>query len=64
MARSKKHIHPNNETLAELVKTHGIEAVVEATAYKVSTIMLYSQGHCGVIPTPRLKNAIKLLEQK
>lgn len=59
-----KHLHPNNKTLAELIAKHGLDAVVEATAYKHSTLLMYSNGHCGVIPSPRLSIALKLLEQK
>ena len=64
MAKVKKYIHPNNKRLAELIEQYGAEAVASATAYSMSTILLYSKGHVGTIKAQRLENAVKLLEQK
>lgn len=56
-----KELHPNNQKLADLVAEHGLDKVIEATAYKASTLIQYTKGNCGVIPDARLNIAVKVL---
>lgn len=56
-----KELHPNNQKLADLVAEYGIEKVMAATGYKLSTLAVYMKGHCGVIPDARLNIAVMVL---
>lgn len=56
-----KELHPNNQKLADLIDEHGLEKVMAATGYKISTLVQYMKGHCGVIPDTRLNIAIVVL---
>nr|UVX62866.1 MAG: hypothetical protein [Bacteriophage sp.] len=60
MAKDKK-LHPNTQRLQSLIAEYGVDAVLEATGYTLSTLTLYSRQGGTVIPTVRLEIAIKVL---
>ncbi len=62
MPKNKK-AHPNTARLQSLIAQYGVDAVLEATGYTLSTLTLYSRNGGTVIPTTRLEIAIKVLSK-
>ena len=60
MAKNK-NLPPNTQRLQSLIAEHGVDAVLAATGYTLSTLTLYSRKGGTVIPTVRLEIATKLL---
>lgn len=60
MAKDKK-VHANTSRLQSLIAEHGVDAVLAATGYTLTTLTQYSRKSGTVIPTNRLEIAIKLL---
>jgi len=63
MPKNKKP-HANTVELRKLIELHGIDAVMNATGYKLGTLNQYIRDSGAVIPTVRLNIAKQVLASK